>query len=221
MKALEKGTGSMAGQHIEELRQRLAPLIHRESETFARVLHVEAAGKRWLFASNGKAFLAVEADVEPSTDVKFGEYIAGLIGQAVGADAFTQWEPLRDFMRCEPEIVLAPKMKECETCSGTGECDCPCCGADHDCGDCSGNGEVRAGGTVEVVKQRQEPISFGPVTIDRALFHQYAAGLTAERARYSHGGELDAVLFADEGCSWVLGVMPIRAAAVASYQLAP
>lgn len=186
--------------NIPEKRLILEPLCREGSETCGYVQQLDAAGKRWLLATNGHALLALAATEDECADERpanpsVKQLAAEFIGQVLTATQTTPWGPLRQLMTCD-----GPLLVDCRVCKTSLEVECPTCGHITDCESCD-DGKV---------ERKAEPVKLFSAHVNRVIFQRFATGLEAECVKYSHGGDLDPVSFADEGGSWVLTVMPMR-----------
>jgi hypothetical protein len=191
--------------------EKLKPLCGEHSEMLREPSTLDAAGRRWLLACDGRALVAVPCGDEsaPEADARMKGIATEWIERATAGLEVMAWPPLRDFMRYAPRAVSV-----CEDCDGSGEHECPDCDEPHDCGHCGGEGHV--------LRHTPEPVTlFGSPNVDRRIFSRFADGLEAEHVRYAHGGAIDPVLFADESGAWVLVVMPTTDAPVATFEVSP
>lgn len=173
-----------------------------EQPRIDRVLQLTADGRRWLFATNGWAFLALLAgplDDEPEADPGIVTNARKMMESALTSRKAMPWAALREFMR-----VDGPMEVPCRVCGGTEEVECHSCGHTTECESCDGG----------MVERKAEPVRLFAAHVNRVLFHQFADGLDARTVTYAYGGELDAVVFADADPerTWVLGIMPMKLA---------
>jgi hypothetical protein len=188
--------------------ERLKSLCSDHSPMTSHVVNLRAADRRWLFATNGHAFLALRSDeggegeAPPAVKALANE----LIARAVVEPKTMRWQPLRDFMRYEA------KVEDCDECLGTGRHECVECESEHDCGCCEGG---------KVTVQRPEPVRLLGATVNRAIFHRFAHDLDAERVRHFCDGKDSPLVFAHEDERWVLAVMPTRDKPVATFEVQP
>ena len=169
------------------------------SPHLGRVTQLTADGVRWLFATNGWAFLALLAgplDDEPEIHEHTAKAARKMIESARAANQSMPWAPLKAFMRVDGPMEVA-----CQNCSGSMEVECPHCCNITECEDCDGG----------KVPRKAEPVRLLSAHVNRVLFHRFADGLDARTVTYVYGGPKDEVVFADADPerTWALGIMPM------------
>lgn len=191
-------------------REHLDSLCGGHSEKVRHVRSLAVDGQWFIFATDGRAFLAASTDSQQvaaaMADVE--SVLVPLIRECLASRELAEWKPLQAFMvpkNTEPE--------KCEVCDGDGNHTCPVCDDEHVCGNCDGSGRV--------TYHRPEPVTIGKANYDRNIFHRFADGLSAERVRITRGGKNDPLVLADVGGQWVLGIMPTGSTAKAKYEVRP
>ncbi len=180
--------------------ERLKALCADHSEHLDHVTQLTADGVRWLFATNGHAFLALLAgplDDEPELDEYTAKTARKMIERSRAAKQSMPWAPLKEFMRVDGPMEVA-----CKECGGSMQVECPHCATITECENCD-DGKVG---------REAEPVRLFSAHVNRVLFHRFANGLDARIVTYVCGGPLDPLTFADADPerTWVLGIMPMK-----------
>lgn len=98
----------------------------------------------FIYATDGRIGIRLDVSVHnPQYETGSGAVKRpGVATVLAPAGRVNSWQPYPVFQKCPACGGLGETKRDCHTCRGRGEHECPCCDDLHDCGHCEGSGKL-------------------------------------------------------------------------------